>query len=166
MARKPKGEPTGDDSQGESAWQQDSVREVLGFQLARATVSAHRAYFASVGTPLQLRPVEFTLLCLIEESPGVSARQLARTLAVTPPNMTHWLDRLAARGWVRRQQNPDDGRTMDLHLTEEGALTARRALQVVREREAAEFGDLSVGERTMLMELLAKVARSAGITNR
>jgi len=160
MARKRQCTPI-ESGSDDLAWPQESLRSVIGYQLTRASLSTLRVFFESVGEALALRPVEFTLLCLIDEAPGVSARQLARTLAVSPPNITHWLDRLMARGFVMRRQNLVDGRTLDLHLTPDGARTAQVALQALHQREAVVFASLSVGEKAMLMELLGKLVRGA-----
>jgi len=135
------------------------LHDVLGYQMAQAAIVTAAVFKAQVGQPFELRPVEYTLLMLIAENPGGSLVRLARALAVTAPNITMWVDRLEARGLVRRAQSQSDRRAQVLHATAEGAALARLATQriVDAEREAL-AGHLSAGERAILLELLHKLA--------
>lgn len=52
--------------------------------------------------------------------PGLSAGDLARTLHVHPSTLTGILQRLEARGLMRRLSDPADGRRVHLELTSRG----------------------------------------------
>ncbi len=132
---------------------------LIGYQLAQATVAGHRVFREQVGERFDLRPVEYTLLALIAANPGSSSSALAQALAVTAPNITMWIDRLAERGWVRRRQSSTDRRRQDLHLSAAGARVAAEATDRLIEGERAAFDGLSGAERAMLLELLHKLAR-------
>ena len=136
------------------------LHKLFGYQLAQATITTTKVFLKEVGVPLDLRPVEFTLLTLIAENPGVSSAQLAKALAVTKPNITMWVDKLEARKLVQRSPSKTDKRSTDLRATTTGAKLAIQATDnLVRgEREAIQY--LSAAERGMLIELLHKVARS------
>ena len=135
------------------------LHDVLGYQMAQATIVTAAVFRAEVGQPFGLRPVEYTLLMLVTENPGGSLVRLARALAVTAPNITLWIDRLEARGLVQREQSASDRRVQVLRATAEGAALARLATQRIldAEREAL-AAHLSAGERAILLELLHKVA--------
>ena len=135
------------------------LHDVLGYQMAQAGIVTGAVFKAQVGQPFGLRPVEYTVLTLIVENPGGSLVRLARALAVTAPNITMWIDRLEARGLVRREQSTRDRRSQVLHATDEGIALARAATQRIldAEREAL-AAHLSAGERAILLELLHKVA--------
>lgn len=135
------------------------LHDVLGYQMAQATIVTDAVFKAQVGQPFGLRPVEYTVLTLIVENPGGSLVRLARALAVTAPNITMWIDRLESRGLVRREQSRRDRRLQVLHATDEGITLARAATQRIldAEREAL-AAHLSAGERAILLELLHKVA--------
>lgn len=132
---------------------------ILGYQLAQATIATTRVFSERVGGPFELRPVEFTILTLVQENPGVSARQLADALAVTPPNITMWIDKLERRGLIERERSTTDRRAQHIRATTEGARLARQAVERVIEGEQATLATLSPAERAMLVELLHKVAR-------
>jgi DNA-binding MarR family transcriptional regulator len=132
---------------------------LIGYQLAQATVAGHRVFREQVGEPFDLRPVEYTLMTLIAANPGSSSSALAQALAVTAPNITMGIDRLAERGWVRRRQSSTDRRRQELRLTAEGARLVTQATDRLIEGERVAFDGLSAAERGMLLELLHKLAR-------
>jgi DNA-binding MarR family transcriptional regulator len=134
------------------------LQGILGYQLAQARLTTDEVYLQSAGRRLALRPVEFTILALLDHNPGVSARQLARALAVTPPNLTTWLERLERRGLIARVRSESDRRTQPVMLTPDGATLARQAAQDIIAAEAAAVDNLSAAERALLLELLHKVA--------
>lgn len=130
---------------------------VLGYQLAQAGIVTDQVYRSQVGEPFELRPVEYTVLTLIDENPGGSLSRLARALAVKAPNITVMVDRLEARGLIRRQQSAQDRRSQLLHTTRKGAELAKRATEAIIAAEKAVL-QLTPGEYAMLVELLHKVA--------
>jgi DNA-binding MarR family transcriptional regulator len=69
-----------------------------------------------------------------------------------------WLDKLEGRGLVQRNRSETDKRAQRLRLTDKGATLVAQATEklLIGEREA--FAHLSEGERTILIELLHKVA--------
>lgn len=134
------------------------LHHVLGYQLAQATIATTVVFMKEVGEPFELRPVEYTILSLINENPDGSAAQLAQALAVTAPNITMWIDKLEGRGLVQRQRNETDKRAQHLRLTDKGAKLVAKATEQVLRGEGEAFANLSEGERTILIELLHKVA--------
>lgn len=127
--------------------------------MAQADIPAKAAFYKYIGEPLKLRHVEFTILMLVKRNAGVTQKQLSQTLAVSAANITLLLDRLVDKGWIERMRSEDDRRVQHIHLTAVGAQLAEEShqLSLVCERELLKH--LSDGERTMLLELLDKVAR-------
>ena len=91
----------------------------------------------------------------------VTAKRLAQTLRVSPPNVTVLIDRLAERGLVTRARSPTDGRALHLQLTDKGAELARKSQRASLTMESALLAPLSPAERAMLGELLTKLVRAA-----
>jgi len=138
------------------------LAHVIGFQLAVADVPARRAFQRHIGTPHELRPVEFSLLVLLLGNPNAAPKQLALALNMSPPNITVLVDRMASRGLVQRRRSPTDGRAQQVLLTVKGEDLARRTHEVSLTMEEGLLGALSPGERVLLRELLVKLARGAG----
>ena len=135
-----------------------ALKHIVGYQLAQAAITTTEVFQTQVGDPFDVRPVEFTILTLIHENPGVSGKQLARALAVTPPNITMWIDRLEGRALVARERSPTDGRAQHLRVTPQGAALARSAVQRLLDGERQALAALSPAERAILVELLHKAA--------
>lgn len=88
----------------------------------------------------------YALLVVLAEHPERTARQseLAALTDFSLSRLSHALSRLAAKGWVRREPHPTDGRVTNVTLTEAGADALRHAApgHVATVRELF-FGPLS-----------------------
>jgi DNA-binding MarR family transcriptional regulator len=135
------------------------LQHLLGYQLAQADIPARALFFKQIGDPLKLRPVEFSILMLVAFNPGATPKRLSQALAVSAPNLTVLLDRMADKGWIERQRSEADRRAQHIHLTADGRKLARKAHGISLTMEQELLRHLSEGERAMLRELLAKVAR-------
>ena len=133
------------------------LQRVLGYQLAQAALVTDAIFREQVGRPLELGPVEYTVLTLIAENPGGSLARLARALSVTPPHITALIDRLEARGLVARNASDADRRAQVLSVTRAGAALVRKATGLILAAENTGL-PLSLGEQAILAELLHKVA--------
>ena len=131
---------------------------VVGFHLARAQAAAVASFERHVGAPLDLRKVDFSLLMLLEANGPVVPKRLARALAVTAPKLTLLVDGLAARGLVRRERNPADGRSQHVVLTDKGRRLAGAAAKAAAPMEQDMLARLTRAEHAMLIELLDKLA--------
>ena len=135
------------------------VHGIVGYQLAQAAIVTDQVFHERVGrADGGLRRVEFTILALVQANPGVSARSLARALAVTPPNIAIWIDKLESRGLVERERSDRDGRVQHIHLSRAGTTLVQQCTQRLLEGEQAALATLSAAERAMLIELLHKLA--------
>lgn len=136
-----------------------SVSHLMGFLIAMAAAQTREVFERCLGTPFELRTVEFTLLMLLLGNGSASPKQLARTLDMPAPNVTVLVDKLAARGLVERRRSSTDGRALQVLLTEQGLALARRAHAQSLTSEAELLQRLSPGEQVMLRELLVKLSR-------
>ena len=132
---------------------------MVGYQVSLADVHTKRAFFKHIGTPMALRPVEFSALVLVAFNPGATQKLLAHALALSAPNTTLLLDRLAERGLVERVRSESDRRAQNIHLTAQGVDLAHRAYDASKTMETDLLRGLSQAEQLMLLELLHKVAR-------
>lgn len=134
-----------------------SLNRIFGYQLVQAGIVTGANFMREVGKPHKLRPVEFTILQLIFETPHISPTVLAKTLAMTTPSMTAWLDKLSKRKLLIREKSIKDGRGQTLALTNSGLVLVEDVLKVLLESEAKLLAHLSLGEREMLLEILQKI---------
>lgn len=155
----PRRRPSDDDLTPAGRLDEGPMHDLLGYQLAQASLVTTRCFVQAAGTPLELRPVEYTILQLVCNNDAVTPTRLAKALALTAPGVTQWLDRLEQRGLIARERSATDRRAQHLSATRSGRELAARAVQAVLAAEAATLDGLSPGERQILLELLHKVAR-------
>ncbi len=136
------------------------LHDLLGYQLAQASIVTDIDFSREVGTPMDLKRVEFTILQLLKENADVTSTRLAKALAISAPGMTVWLDRLAARGLVRRERSATDARSQHLRLTTAGKSLVTKAMNTLLTNDAASTRNLTPGERALLLELLRKVSHT------
>lgn len=104
---------------------------------------------------LNLRPVEYTVLSLINSNPRINQKRLGQTIRVSPPNLATLLDKMQADGLLDRQRNPHDRRSQILALTAKGQELCLKAEAVAIRADATPT--LSDAEREQLTSLLVKV---------
>jgi DNA-binding MarR family transcriptional regulator len=153
--------PAAEDRTPLTRLREGDVHAIVGYQLAQAAIVTTQVFDERVGHARGgLRRVEFTILALVQVNRDVTARQLARALAVTPPNIAIWLDKLESRGLVARERSVSDARMQHVRLTPRGTALVERSVQALLEGERVALDGLSAAERAMLVELLHKVALS------
>ena len=131
---------------------------LLGYLLAQASVQTNKIFDTQVARPLQLTQLEFSILVLVHCNPGTTSKQLAQALATVPARMSLLLDRLDGRSLICREQSVVDKRFQHLTLSNSGVALVNKALSISTTMEEALLRHLTRGERTVLMELLWKVA--------
>jgi DNA-binding MarR family transcriptional regulator len=134
-----------------------SLSKVFGYQITQANLESLGNFEQAVGQPYDLRPVEYTLLQLLREGICTTPSQLAKELRITPPSMSVWLDKLNARGLLSRSKSVTDGRAQHIDLTAKGQKLIALAHEKLLVSEQSMLAHLSMGERTLLQEILQKM---------
>ncbi|GLX69356.1 MarR family winged helix-turn-helix transcriptional regulator [Paenibacillus glycanilyticus] len=87
---------------------------------------------------------------------GVKVSDLSKFLRVTSPTVTQMLNRLEEMGLIARKEDPKDRRAVRVSLTEEGELTAKKALQGFMDRMNGLADYLGDEDTEQLIRLLKK----------
>jgi DNA-binding MarR family transcriptional regulator len=146
--------------------QELELRQLIGYQVAQASVVTLRVFDQVVGKPLGLRTVEYTVLALIRANGAVSPAVLAKALNLSPSYITLALGKLEGMGLVTRETNADDKRGQRLHVTPQGDALAVRMTEELIAAERAAFVTLTPVEQAMLGELLHKLGLSRAPADR
>jgi len=80
--------------------------------------------------PLDVTAAQYIIMSQLANRLADSASQLCRSISYDPGAMTRMIDRLEAKGFVRRVRCPEDRRASNLELTAEG----RSVFPKLRER--------------------------------
>lgn len=137
-----------------------SIANIVGYQITRANLVGLANFERAVTRPFKLRPVEYTILQLLHEGQCTTLSQLSKELKMTPPSVSVWLDKLAARRLLQRSKSDTDGRTQHLLLTDSGQELTGRVHAALVASEDQLMASLSAGERLMLLEILHKLCAS------
>jgi DNA-binding MarR family transcriptional regulator len=97
-----------------------SARACDAWQLLVQLFLAQRAKLPPLAAELELSPTQCHVLHLIEPGLPIPMGQLAETLSCDASNVTGLIDRLEARGLVRRRASDADRRVKVLDLTASG----------------------------------------------
>lgn len=87
--------------------------------------------------------------------------ELSRKVLTSPPNLTDVVERLAARGLVRRERQRADRRRVEVTLTPEGTALIARLFPQHAAEIAASMGALSACELRLLEDLLRRLGLGA-----
>jgi MarR family transcriptional regulator for hemolysin len=109
---------------------------------------------------LGLTRAQWWVLTHLYRGDGVSQTELAETLEIEKPTLGRLLDRLEAKGWVRREHDARDRRMWRVHLTAEvePALRTMRALAAELRRDA--LAGLDAAERERFVDTLLAIKRN------
>jgi DNA-binding MarR family transcriptional regulator len=136
----------------------DDERPPLGFLVVRIAEAVDRA-FVSALTDLGLKPRDLRLLVLVDRSPGLSQRELARQLGVDAGNLIAVLDTLEADGLLRRVRDEADRRQRLVTLTAQGQRLLQSALRATEAVEAEVFASLSATQRRAYYDATLSIFR-------
>lgn len=134
------------------------LKGLIGYQLAQASILTMGVFQDLVGTPHDLKTVEYTMLALIQANPGVSAVQLRKALGLSAAYVTAGLDKLHERGFILREVNQSDRRAQHLRITKAAERLVSELTRTLLAGERQRFATLSTAEQAMLAELLHKLA--------
>jgi DNA-binding MarR family transcriptional regulator len=128
----------------------------VGYLLRRAQVTVFERFF-ELFAEVDIRPVQYSILTVIERNPGLSQTRLAHTLGIKKTNLVALIDELEGRGLARRQLAEIDRRARALYLTPRGkTLIARlHRLDGALDRRLSR---LMGNDRQRLCEILRQVA--------
>lgn len=132
------------------------IESFLGYSARRASETILGSFNRRMA-PLNLRPVDFTVMALAGSNPGITASQVCQLIDIQSPNLVVLVKRLEDRGLIARQPHPRDGRALGLHLTPKGQQLVDQATALAHEADAEATARLSADERRILAKLLRKV---------
>ena len=138
------------------------LREGLAYQIFRAAHSLGYE-FKQMAQAHGLNRTRGMVLARLAHSPeGVTATDLRRCAGITAASMSNTLADMEREGLIARTPNPDDARSMLVHLTGQGQALMMIFPQVMADIEARAFAGFSEEERAHLKALLERVRSNLG----
>lgn len=123
--------------------------------LARTSNKAVQASLARLG----LTPARVAVISILHRHPDrkLTVGEIATGLHVSSTNISRRLDGLERTGWVRRERNPDDGRSIYIALTEQGRERADAVLPGIYRGMNDAWSIFSESEKRELLRLLNRM---------
>ena len=109
----------------------------------------------------ELTPMEFGILEVLHHKGPLLLGEIQRKVLVTSGGITYLVDRLVAKGLVKRQECPNDRRARYAVLTPAGTALIRRIFPAHAKAIAAALSGLGTREQTEATALLRQLGRSA-----
>jgi DNA-binding MarR family transcriptional regulator len=107
-----------------------------------------------------ISPSIYSFLRRLSDEDGLTQKELADALGLTPPTAVSAIDNLERRGFVERRLNGSDRRKRHIYLTPSARQLVAKLRPLATEVNDIAFADLSNAERAELMRLLHKVSDS------
>jgi DNA-binding MarR family transcriptional regulator len=132
-------------------------KELIGYALRRA----QGAVYADLNdglSRLELRPLQYTLMLMVSENPGVSQSAVCEALGIQKANCVPSMSELERRGFIIRKKSSTDARSYELHLTAKGRRILQRAGEVQSLHESRLVERIGIEGRAQLLALLGKLS--------
>lgn len=119
-------------------------------------------FFAQVLEPHGITMQQYNVLRILRGAgpEGLPTLAIGERMVERTPGVTRLLDRLEARGWVRRQRAEDDRRRVDCFLTDAGRELLARLDRPIETADRDAVAALTEREQRTLIRLLAKIRAS------
>ena len=106
---------------------------------------------------LGLTRAQWWVLTHLYRGDGVSQTELAVTLEIEKPTLGRLLDRLEAKGWVRREHDAADRRVWRVHLTDEVEPALRTMRTIAAELRRDALTGINAAERERFVDTLLAI---------
>jgi DNA-binding MarR family transcriptional regulator len=136
-----------------------ALESYLGYVLRRAQMKVFQ-HLATHLEAFDLRPAQFTALMIIEQHPGLMQAELARALAIEPPQAVVLVNKLEKLGLAMRVRCKPDKRSYGLFLSKVGEVRLKELKQLAAQSDLDSTAALDGQEREQLLHLLRKLYRA------
>jgi len=126
------------------------------FQLAKASQTGTKFLNLKV-SGLNITPVQAMVIGFLSEQDQVMAGELGKKVELDSATLTGILDRLEAAQLIERKGNPDDRRSVKIHLTRQGQETGREARKLIEEANKEFLAAFTENEKQTLRSLIKKL---------
>ena len=133
---------------------------LIGYALRRAQLALFQDFQRQFAAD-EIRPVQFSVLAVLQQNPGLRATQVALALGIKRTNFVPLLDVLEARGLAERRRVKGDRRASALFLTPAGTALLERLMAMVDAHEARFAARLGAGGKMQLLSLLQRLTDPA-----
>ena len=147
----------GDGAPGNGAPGNGAPRDDLGallHRLVRRVLAAETPLLAAQ----EIEMWDYAVLAALETGPAQTQARLAAAIGRDKTRLIPSLDRLATRGLVAREPDPDDRRNRIVALTSAGRVALRACRSAIRAMEDDLLAGIPEADRTVFLRTLQRLA--------
>jgi len=104
--------------------------DCIFFQLAKVNQLANR-FLSQKVSELNITSVQAMVLGFLAEEDQITSSELGKRTELDSATLTGILDRLETAGFIERKGNPDDRRSIHIHLNAKGKAMGREATRMI-----------------------------------
>lgn len=106
---------------------------------------------------LNVHPGQCGMLWTLARNDGLSQKELAKKMGITPPSITVMIRKLEAEELIIKRQDKKDQRITRIYITEEGRKVAEHMNAVLEQMEKETFANMNEQEIMLLRRLLIQM---------
>lgn len=110
----------------------------------------------ALNAALPIHPSQFKTMLTVKEHSGATQREIAESMRISAATAAVSLKRLERDGFVRREQDTEDARSIRVHITDRGRAVCEEAFENLTAVYALEFKDFTDDELTQCIELMRR----------
>ncbi|MBD8254153.1 MarR family transcriptional regulator [Pseudomonas fluorescens] len=133
-----------------------ALDELIGYAMRRAQLKLFQNLIGRLSAH-DLRPAQFSALAIIDQNPGLMQADLARALAIEPPQVVPLLNKLESRALAVRVRCKPDKRSYGIFLSKTGETLLKKLKEIAAQSDLDSTAALDGREREELLRLLKKV---------
>lgn len=104
-----------------------------------------------------IHPAKAGMLWALKYSGGLSQKELAKKMGITPPSMTAMIKKMEAEQLIEKHQDEKDQRIARIWITEKGKKIADEMDIILKQLEQESFQNMSEEEVMLLRRLLLQI---------
>lgn len=132
------------------------LNSLAGYRL-RQISNAFMSDFAAAMVGTGMRPVQISILSVVEENPGIRQGEIGRALGVARANMAPLMAELEGARLLERIPDEADRRAVSVSLTKDGHAMLKNCKARIAAHERRAMDRLTESERKTLLRLLNKI---------
>ncbi|MBN3862207.1 MarR family transcriptional regulator [Pseudomonas frederiksbergensis] len=133
-----------------------ALDDLIGYAMRRAQLKLFQNLIGRLSAH-DLRPAQFSALAIIDQNPGLMQADLAKALAIEPPQVVPLLNKLESRALAVRVRCKPDKRSYGIFLSKTGETLLKELKLIAAESDMDATSALDSQEREELLRLLKKV---------
>ncbi|WP_042955112.1 MarR family winged helix-turn-helix transcriptional regulator [Pseudomonas sp. G5(2012)] len=137
-----------------------SLEGLIGYAMRRAQLKLFQTLINHLSAH-DLRPAQFSALAIIDQNPGLMQADLAKALAIEPPQVVPLLNKLEERALAVRVRCKPDKRSYGIFLSKAGEILLKELKLLAVQSDVEATSALNTVEREELLRLLKMVYQSA-----